>query len=1375
MSIGRKEEYMKKNGNNQKAGEYYLGLDVGTSSCGWAVTDKEYNLSKFKGKHMWGARLFDEAQDASARRLARGTRRRLERTKKRLLLLETLFNNEIMKKDPAFFIRMHDSNLYAEDKTDSACHYALFNDPEYTDKDYLTQYPTIYHLRQELLHSTEPHDVRLVFLAIHHILKSRGHFLYETSDSDDAKTLDMSIADFKEYLAGKDISFEPEDIKAFKDILMSQKNRTEKAKELKVAYGEVKQSEDSAVDMVSLLELFSGKKVDLYKLFKEDDLKEAEIKSVSLLDDLDSQYDLLSDILEDNVQVIFDAKEIYDLARLNQILGEDAYLSDAKVRLYNKNKGKHESEDKQKGDLRILKDFFIRKLEAQEITKDTYDLIFNVKNDKTHNLPSYIGKSDKMCSQEDFCKFLKKYTGEMKDSENEEERRVSMEIENGTFLTKLKGKENGLVPYQLQLKELKKILNNAKTYLPFLSEKGKDGITTEDKIISLLTFRIPYYVGPLAKPSDSNKAWLERKDEVIYPWNFTEVVDLQASAKKFMKNLIGKCTYTGETVLPKDSLLYSKYTVLNEINNLKVNGHPISVENKQKIYTDLFLNNKKKLTKKAIKNYMLANGMIEAEDEISGVDDQINSNMKSYHDFKNILAKTNNKQQVEDIIEHILVYGSDKKMLKQWLDQHTEGLDESDKKHVLRLNYKDWGRVSEEFLTKVYHTDKKTGEMFNIMDMLWNTNNNLMMLMTKPYDFNSEAKQYRDEHFGLQNSLKDKLDELYIAPAVRRSIWQTMRIVDEIVDIKKSAPEKIFIEMARTSSKEMEKKRTESRKEQLKKLYVSCKEQAKELTPDFDELQERLDKETDQHLRSDKLYLYYTQMGKCMYTGEPIDLAMLLGNDQTYDIDHIFPQSKVIDDSLDNRVLVRSVENRDKTDHYPINEDVRKKMYSFWTLLHEKKLISDKKYNRLKRATPLTEDELSQFVQRQIVETQQSTKALATILNAEYPDTKIVYSKAGNVSRFRQTYQIPKFRNVNDYHHAKDAYLNIVVGNVFDTKFTENFFKRIMEEQDKYSLNRVFEFNTPGAWVAPTHKESGKYRIHQDKSVLTGTIQTVYKYVYKNTPIVTFAPYQQKGELYDLQIMPKGKGQLPIKQGLDINKYGGYNKITGSYFFVAEYTDKKKRVRAILPVYLYALKEYEKDPIAYCKDILHLEEPRIIVKKILNSALFELNGSRVMLTGRTNDYYVCKHAYEFAIDDEHSSYLKALNKYMMRCAVAKKELEITKYDVISRESNVRMYKWLEGRLKSSPYLALYYGVVKDLEKANDKFNDFGCQKQAELICEMIKLFKCDRQSAHLEELTKKKSSGIIIFNNKISNLTSAYLINQSVTGLYEVKVDLLKG
>ena len=33
---------------------------------------------------------------------------------------------------------------------------------------------------------------------------------------------------------------------------------------------------------------------------------------------------------------------------------------------------------------------------------------------------------------------------------------------------------------------------------------------------------------------------------------------------------------------------------------------------------------------------------------------------------------------------------------------------------------------------------------------------------------------------------------------------------------------------------------------------------------------------------------------------------MNLWNNQKYDIDHIYPQSKTMDDSIDNRVLVKS-------------------------------------------------------------------------------------------------------------------------------------------------------------------------------------------------------------------------------------------------------------------------------------------------------------------------------------------------------------------------------------------------------------------------------------------------------------------------------------
>ena len=57
--------------------DYYLGLDIGTESVGYAVTDENYNILKFNGKNMWGSGLFAEAQTAAERRTCRSGRRRL--------------------------------------------------------------------------------------------------------------------------------------------------------------------------------------------------------------------------------------------------------------------------------------------------------------------------------------------------------------------------------------------------------------------------------------------------------------------------------------------------------------------------------------------------------------------------------------------------------------------------------------------------------------------------------------------------------------------------------------------------------------------------------------------------------------------------------------------------------------------------------------------------------------------------------------------------------------------------------------------------------------------------------------------------------------------------------------------------------------------------------------------------------------------------------------------------------------------------------------------------------------------------------------------------------------------------------------------------
>ena len=159
---------------------YYLGVDLGSNSVGWAVTDAEYNILKRKGKALWGIRLFEQAETAAERRTKRAMRRRLERKKQRIDILQEIFAEEMAKVDPTFYIRLNESRLYTEDKSESSKgKFLFFNSDDFTDKEYYLRYPTIFHLRKELIDSKEPHDIRLVYLAIHHIIKNRGHFLID--------------------------------------------------------------------------------------------------------------------------------------------------------------------------------------------------------------------------------------------------------------------------------------------------------------------------------------------------------------------------------------------------------------------------------------------------------------------------------------------------------------------------------------------------------------------------------------------------------------------------------------------------------------------------------------------------------------------------------------------------------------------------------------------------------------------------------------------------------------------------------------------------------------------------------------------------------------------------------------------------------------------------------------------------------------------------------------------------------------------------------------------------------------------------------------------------------------------------------------------
>lgn len=215
--------------------DYYIGLDIGTDSVGWAVCDTDYKLCKFKGNSMWGIRLFDESNTAEERRTFRTGRRRGERKRQRIEWLQMLFNTEISGKDPAFFQRLKESNLYLEDKSVNTP-YAVFADKDFTDIDFHKKYPTIYHLRKELIENKAPHDVRLVYLALHNLIKSRGHFLFENLETDfqSAMSFDTLVNDWLDFLNEEyEITIQCSDYTLFSSILKDKtKNKTTKSSEI---------------------------------------------------------------------------------------------------------------------------------------------------------------------------------------------------------------------------------------------------------------------------------------------------------------------------------------------------------------------------------------------------------------------------------------------------------------------------------------------------------------------------------------------------------------------------------------------------------------------------------------------------------------------------------------------------------------------------------------------------------------------------------------------------------------------------------------------------------------------------------------------------------------------------------------------------------------------------------------------------------------------------------------------------------------------------------------------------------------------------------------------------------------------------------------
>lgn len=1325
---------------------YHLGLDIGTSSIGWAVMDDDFKIMRVKGKKGIGVRLFEEGKTAAERRGYRTTRRRYSRRKWRLNLLEEIFDPEIVKVDPTFFARLKESNLSPKDDRKQYSGNLIF--PEKTKeeiREWTEKYPTIYHLRNALMTGNRQFDIREVYLALHHIVKYRGNFLFngnfQTGEVNLSDRFDDINSAFISACGEEKAPQIPSELYNEIQELFFDKNTRKLDKQKQLA---TKLSQDNDKDWSTQFSkaLFGYKTKFKVVLQSDEDLDDFQLDS----DDADDKIASISEQVDDDRGSILDnIKILYSRITLNEIVPDGKTLSQSMIEKYNLHRDH----------LKEIKD----QLKHTDNWVKFDDLYSQYVNGKLES-----DRLKKLSSDDFYKKVLTLFDGELKT-------RVKEWQEKGEFLPKQRTGSNGVIPHQLHQNELDQIIENQAKYYPWLATLNPNENrqrVAKYKLSELVAFRIPYYVGPMVTKDQSNFAWMVKKsdEKEITPWNFDQVVDRDKSAEEFINRMTTKDTYLiGEDVLPAKSLLYEKFTVLNELNNIRINGEHLTTDEKHQVYRDLFQNAKSISTKK-FHNYLVCNLNKPNHLNITGFSDltKFNSSLDSYIDLKKIFADRIDDQDLQDDFEKMIRWSTvfeDKQIFERKLSE-INWLTDQERSEVAKLRYRGWGRLSKRLLTGIHDENGQ-----RIIDALWNSPKNFMQIQAEAA-FNKRINDLNTKELS-NNNVEDMLADAYTSPQNKKAIRQVLLVVEDIQKaMHGDAPTSISLEFAR---EEQESSRTRSRRATLSAIYRQVSDEIVSTT-----VKGELGKATS---ISDRLYLYFTQGGRDMYTGEPINIDEI---SRGYEIDHILPQSFIKDDSLDNRVLVKGAINNGKSANYVMDQSWAPDRLAWWEKLLDNRLISRKKYQSL-TLTPGKINKYSQngFINRQLVETRQVIKLVANILNDQYSndDTKIIVVKAALNSQLRGFLELFKNRNINDYHHGMDAYLSTFIGNYLYKKypklrsyFVYGEFKKFSGKQNLKSFNFLHDLEDDSINI-----------ISNDDGEIVGShhemieeLEKVYKYKYM---LVSKEVYSYSGKLFNDTVYTHEKNKLiPLKKDKPTSIYGGYSSEKSAYMVIIKILKKNKsniyKVVGIPEIYSEKLEKLKLDDTK-----TYVEKFREIINKQLNKS--EINNYSIVLDKVMYNQLIFENGEWMTLGsskERHNAKQLVLENKIIAILDEESRRAISRKDGISSELDMVYEQLINAIRKDFP---LYKKYIETLENHKDEFRQLPINSKYDSKGKKSSDGKFDIINDIITGLhangTRKdiKILGLSEFGRFKSVITfseNAKLIYQSPTGLFERRVKL---
>lgn len=545
------------------------------------------------------------------------------------------------------------------------------------------------------------------------------------------------------------------------------------------------------------------------------------------------------------------------------------------------------------------------------------------------------------------------------------------------------------------------IENNFKTedYVKELQEILEHQDLSEDlkqDIVNIVQRRRRYDQGPGSEKSPT-------------PYGSYRIVDGQLKRVNLIDVMRGKCSvYPDELRAPKFSYTAELFNLLNDLNNLTIQGEKISTEDKLKVID--YVDKKGNVTLKQFLKLLELN-----EDDITGF--RIDKNNKSLlTEFKGYskVFKIFKSHNLETMLEN-------KDIADNIMDVCTKAKGIDERSELIKELYP---QLNDEIIKDLagmkgisgYHAlSFKAMKLIN--KELINTSNNQMQILHEIELFDKNRKSLK----GKKNIEPD--DEAILSPVAKRAHRETFKVINALRK-RYGEFDSIVIEMTRDKNS----KEQQSRINESQKRFENINKQVDEIIKNAGVDIDRVNGKTKTKVR-----LYLEQNCKTAYTQQDIDLRTLIFDDKAYEIDHIIPLSISLDDSLSNKVLVTRIENQEKGNLTPMMAYLRGKFSNGSLEKYQTFVKSNKGWygNRKKRGYLLNEQDITKeevakgFINRNLVDTSYACRTVLNTLQHYFKDneidTKVHTIRGQATSMFRKKINLQKEREQDYFHHAIDA------------------------------------------------------------------------------------------------------------------------------------------------------------------------------------------------------------------------------------------------------------------------------------------------------------------------------------------------------------------